>query len=220
MESKEAVYYGMQCRVFGRQPAGFGNLKSLLILKNCLTSFPEFICSLKTLTSLSIERGPLSQISPRISNLTILEKLKLNNQLIFNKIYFKTNIATIPREIGQMHTLRSLILGYNIIDGIPESINNLLNLKILLLNDNRITESALKLECVPDFVLRQTNLKRLYIANNLLKDLSANFHENLQNTLEMTTGSAQFPSEIKYLKSLITLILKEATLLTFPTILI
>lgn len=107
------------------------------------------------ITHLYIEN--LDTLSPSIKRFKNIEWLGVND----------SNLEFLPKEIGTLHHLKVLNLGYlyrhfskgNRLKVIPESIIGLQNLEILYINNNNISK-------IPDFICKLPKLKILSARNN------------------------------------------------------
>ncbi|MHA1370147.1 MAG: leucine-rich repeat domain-containing protein [Promethearchaeota archaeon] len=101
-----------------------GHVVQLGLYKKRLTSLPETIGNLQSLTYLNLHGNLLTSIPQTIGNLKSLETLNLwNNQL-----------KSLPETIGNLKSLKELDIRWSKLKALPESIGNLKNLKILTLN--------------------------------------------------------------------------------------
>jgi len=111
-------------------PKCIGNLKNLESLNlnyNYLTNLPSEMSKLKKLKELYLNENQLSSIPSFLVKLSNLEILSLS----YNKI------TKIPDSLGKLKNLEALYLSdNNINDTLPESLNNLQNLKIIDIDSN------------------------------------------------------------------------------------
>ncbi|MEL7422995.1 MAG: leucine-rich repeat domain-containing protein [Bacteroidota bacterium] len=97
-----------------------------------------------------IEPGCLVKLSSKIAQLTKLETLILS----------KTSLSKLPKEIGQLSTLKELrILAGGDLTELPEEVGNLKQLEILDLWRNKLVD-------LPESLYQLKNLKTLYIGDN------------------------------------------------------
>uniref|UniRef100_A0A8C6QVR8 Leucine rich repeat containing 69 n=1 Tax=Nannospalax galili TaxID=1026970 RepID=A0A8C6QVR8_NANGA len=116
------------CRFASRVCDGLQNLILLNLNDNQLTSLPQEIGRLKSLTCLSINHNQLTIIPRELCSLENLSELHLNyNQLMY-----------IPEEIKFLQKLKQLFLVRNNLEALPEGLCQLKNLKILDIAGNVI----------------------------------------------------------------------------------
>ena len=105
----------------------------VLSLYNCqLTSLPDDIYDMPSLTSLSISRNNLGSISSDIQKLTTLTALHCDD----------INMTTLPVEIGYLVNLTNIQASDNQLTTIPAEIGNLDKLNYLAFRSNSITSIA------------------------------------------------------------------------------
>lgn len=126
----------------------------LNLYKKTLTSLPESIGNLKSLTNLNLWNNQLTSLPESIGNLTSLENLDLgNNQL-----------TSLPESISNLKSLTNLNLKLNRLNDLPESIGNLTSLKNLDLKGN-------KLSSLPESICNLKSLTNLNMKMNQLTSL-------------------------------------------------
>lgn len=206
------------------------NLKELILSdlyidslrKQPLASVPDFSQS-KQLKLLDIEKI-LGETAPRwIEQLTNLESLKL----IGNRL------TKLP-DLGKMVNLKYLIVPYNQLKELPNSIGKLLKLKTLNITNNQITElpeglsNAAELQLafltnnqlmtLPRAFVRLKKLKELHISDNRLTELPQNLGEchELRNLLVVNNALKTLPNSIGQLKSLTNLHISHNPLTQLP----
>jgi leucine-rich repeat protein SHOC2 len=139
-----------------------------LDLQGCeISTLPESIGSLSSLTSLNLYNNKLDTLPESLGNLTNLTRLNLGrNQLV-----------TLPDSLNNLSNLTSLFLNDNRIENFPKSLDGLFSLLKLFLKGNMLTELPDSIECL-------FSLKELYLENNLLTALP-NSISNLENLKEL-----------------------------------
>ncbi len=105
-----------------------GNLKTLDLTSNRLSSLPSDIDGASTLEYLSLQYNQLTDLPVSIVNLSKLESLWLNGNYL----------NELPSSISNLSSLRSLGVQYNDISEIPSTINSLPYLEFLDFRVNRI----------------------------------------------------------------------------------
>ncbi len=126
-------------------------------------------------------------------------------------VYNFKPMQSLPKEIGQLKSLRKLILDGNILSVLPDEIGNLQNLKYLSVQNNR-------LETVPLSIGNLKNLSYLNLRGNLIRD----FPETTQNLkalefLDLSNNRLKaLGTELGGMYSLKSLFLKENPLSTLP----
>jgi hypothetical protein len=129
-------------------PESFGSLVNLKVLNlsfNNLHRLPNSFKHLVNLKDLNLRNNSLNDISLWIGNLLSLRKLNL----MVNR-----NIKTIPESIGNLKSLRELILWETGIKSLPSTIKNLKKLKILDLSNTY-------LRAIPDWIGDLSSLEYL-----------------------------------------------------------
>ncbi|XP_057483878.1 probable LRR receptor-like serine/threonine-protein kinase At3g47570 [Actinidia eriantha] len=202
----------------------FLNLGNNLFSKESSSPELEFITSLtncKYLTELFINDNPLNGTLPiSIGNLSAsLERFEVGNSRI---------MGNIPREIGNLTNLISLVLSGNSLTGfIPESLERLRKLQLLGLETNILQGSIPNDLCflrmlstlglgdnelfgpVPDCLGNISSLRNLYLQSNRLNFTIPVNLWSLKDLLTLNLSSNAFtgnlPSEIGNLKAAITI---------------
>ncbi|KAH9714599.1 protein kinase domain-containing protein [Citrus sinensis] len=173
-------------------PNTLGNLRNLERLNlgdNYLTSStPElsFLSSLsnfKSLTHIVLSNNPLDGILPKtfFSNLSYsLEEIQMHN----------CNISGgVPKEIGNLTNLTTIILGGNKLNGsIPITLEKLQNLQYLGLKDNKLQGS------IPDSIYRLTELYELEFGGNKLSGSIPACFSNLASLRILSLDSNELTS--------------------------
>ena len=119
-----------------------------------ISTLPESIGNLKSLTYLSLMDNKLTTLPESIGNLSSLKELYLD----YNKL------TTLPESIGNHSSLKELYLGYNELTTLPESITKLESLQELSLGDNQLST-------LPESIGNLKSLEKLYLYRNLLSTL-------------------------------------------------
>jgi Leucine-rich repeat (LRR) protein len=105
---------------------------------------------LKNLKVVQIDPSGLLEISSDIENLTKLTSLEIT----------KSQLTTIPKEIGKLHNLRVLSISWGgQLESIPKEIGNLKKLEKLDLWRNNLTS-------LPSTIKNLKNLKQLRLGEN------------------------------------------------------
>jgi internalin A len=135
------------------------SLKELVVKNNQLTSLQDSIEKLINLQRLSLSQNQLMSIPDSIGRLIKLQILSLGNN----------NFSEFPRSITQLTNLKLLALGKNQIKNI--SVNNLIGIQTLALNDNQ-------LKYLPDEISQLQDLQELYLNNNEIQSLPEDINQN------------------------------------------
>ncbi len=201
-------YLNLSGNSFSSIPHEIGNLTQLITLciaGNQLSTIPAELGNLPVLSTLELHENRITGVLfPQVGNLTNLEFLTLNNNLLtglpsqignltkLNDLYLSYNqISTLPAEIGNMTMCRFLELSHNRIVSLPLQIGNLSQLNYLDLSYNLLTtlpSEIGRLERVEYFYLNNNsftsihprvgdmgNLYSLVISNNQLTTLPPEF---------------------------------------------
>jgi WD40 repeat protein len=135
-------------------PNSICTLRSLTLLgleDNHLHTLPESIGNLQALTSLNLHSNQISSLPESIGNLGALEELNL----AINRI------SSLPEGIGRLSNLRYLDLSINQLSSFPEEIEGLDNLQFLDLHSNQISslpESIGSLQALTELFLNENQL--------------------------------------------------------------
>jgi|GEM_PF-1744127 len=179
-------------------PPDFGKLNSIKKLNlgaNYNLNSESFLSSIidwKQLEILNLEGIVMKSLSPTIGALTgLLELYLFNNQL-----------ENLPEEIGQLNNLNKLVLGefrgsQNSITDLPQSMQNLTNLKELYIAHNKLSN-------IPFVIYAITSLEILDLSNNKIAFVEPEIG-NLLNLKSLNLAYNQIeylPSEINKLKNL------------------
>ncbi|HPF40679.1 MAG TPA: leucine-rich repeat domain-containing protein [Phycisphaerae bacterium] len=146
---------------------------------------------------------------PQTIALERIREAKRNNTDRLNLSGLK--LKSIPREIGELASLRSLSLDNNHLIDLPDWLGDLSDLTALYLSGNRLT-------AVPEGLGRLTTLTTLSLSNNLLTDLP----EDIGELIALTTlwlhdnRLSDVPKGVGRLKSLTTLWLSGNRLTSLP----
>jgi len=129
-------------------------LTELWIIGNQITELPEFIGQLRELKTLILQRNPIRRVSAKLSLLTNLEVLAIEDA--------KPSAAN--STIGKLASLKILILENMGLDEFPDWILNLKNLEQLYLENNQLMN-------LPTSLSRLSQLRVLSIRGNPIKQL-------------------------------------------------
>lgn len=140
------------------------NVRELYLNRLQLTTLPEEIGHLTSMTRLVLEDNLLTSLPAWIGQLHELQFLNLSvNRLL-----------SLPPEIGQLEQLSALDLSANSLTSLPDQIGELINLKTLYIEFNKITSlppSIGRLEHLNEFMLRSNALESLPQEIGQLKEL-------------------------------------------------
>lgn len=205
------------------------NLRTLILAHNKLTNIPEYISNLSNLTYLDINHNKITQLPTSLGQMRSLEVLTLRyNQL-----------DTLPKELGQLIGLNSLeITQMKAMESVPDEIQNLSNLtqliiragvthapeisamenlKILILNDNKLVElpscnnpKLIRFEAENNQIRELQHIDSLVevqylsLKNNILTTISHNIAAMQALTyLDISNNQLiELPNEISSLKNL------------------
>ncbi|CAI9093636.1 OLC1v1029185C1 [Oldenlandia corymbosa var. corymbosa] len=213
----------------GTIPESLGNLEAierLFLSVNQLTSDPtssglHFLTSLtqcKSLTDLELDANPINWILPNsVGN--------LSTSLLYFSAAFTNMRGPIPSDIGNLSNLIAIHLGANqLIGGIPNSIQDLKNIQILSLRNNKLGGN-LDMLCnmhnldelslrnnqvsgpIPDCFGNMTSLTKIFLDNNLLNSTIPSNFWKLKDLIFLDLASNFFngslPMEIGNMKATI-----------------
>jgi len=134
-------------------PKSLGNLKNLKELytreNNFNSTMPAAIFSLYNLEKLNVGSSSITKIPKEIKNLKKLVELRAQNNQI-------SEIA----DLGSLQNLKYLVLSNNKLKKFPKGLENLKNLEVLNLSWNQIDEE------IPESLNNLPNLKYFYVSGN------------------------------------------------------
>ena len=160
---------------------------------NRLTTLPESIGNLISLTNLQLQQNQLAILPESIGDMKSLKSINFNDNLL----------KTLPESIGNLSSLRSFWLNDNRLEALPESIGNLKSLQVLYLNNNLLTSlpksienltslevlllSSNKIEKIPEIIGNLKSLRMCEVDDNLLKSIPKTVLE--LKSLHLAAGS-------------------------------
>lgn len=220
-------------------PENFGNLLELEILylnSNELEQLPQSFSDLNNLVILNLEKNQLNNIllnsntdknkltklkelnlnynglnglSPKIANLTNLERLYLNGQRDQEN---NLTLNEIPEQISSLQKLTKLSINDNGLTSLPENFGKLQELEELYIINN-------KLNALPSSIFQLKKLKKLYVSDNNLSSLNQRYvgsSESLEELHLLKNNLKTFPSSWCQLSNLKTLSLAENSIEELP----
>ncbi len=160
----------------------------LLLSNNKLESFPNGICQLQYLKSLTLNRNGLTSLSNEICQLQRLEVLDLSDnklqslpngisqlQHLKSLTLIKNCFASFPNEICQLLNLEFLTFSHNELQLLPEEIGRLRKLTFLGLSDNSALQGSLNiLLSLPRHC--KVNIQRTNFSEGALRDLKGAYN--------------------------------------------
>lgn len=178
-----------------------GCLMELDLSKQQLSTLPNTIGQLTTLSSLDLHYNRLASFPVSIAQLTRLTKLDLHDN----------QLASLPESIGQLASLTSLNLWDNQLASLPASIGQLTQLASLNLGKNKFTS-------VPESLGQHTQLEWLNLGKNQLTSLPRSIGQlTLLTVLRVVKNKlASLPESIGQLASLTELHLSNNELASLP----
>lgn len=142
-----------------------GQRSSINLSRKGLTEIPDYIYEQKDLKVLKLYGNQIDSISPKIAQLTNLEKLYLG----------RNKLRNLPTEIGELKKLKILSVPYNKLDSLPSTLGQMNSLQQLWLDQN-------ELRSLPSSIGDLKKLETLQLRYNWLDSLPASIGscENLQ----------------------------------------
>ncbi|KAL1075003.1 hypothetical protein V6Z11_D11G328800 [Gossypium hirsutum] len=205
-------------------PEIFCKLKFLekLDLKGCsrLEIFPEILETMERLGELDLKGMALKELPPLIGNLIGLVKLILDNcenlvclpnsfcKLKFLRLTLQgcSRLETFPEIMDTMERLRRLDLDQTALKELPSSIDNLIGLEELVLNNCE------NLVCLPDNFYKLKSLKRLTLQDCSRLEIFPEILETMERLRDLDlsgTALKELPSSVENLIGLEYLILEN-----------
>ncbi len=178
-------------------------MTSLYLSSNQLSTLPEIVGQLQSLTSLDLGSNQLSTLPESLGQLQSLTLLYLG----FNQL------STLPEIVGQLQSLTSLDLSSNQLSTLPEIVGQLQSLTSLDLSSNQLST-------LPEIVGQLQSLTSLDLSSNQLSTLPEIVGQ-LQSLTSLDLGSNQLstlPEIVGQLQSLTSLDLGSNQLSTLPEI--
>ena len=142
-----------------------------------VTTLPDGFYDLKKVWQVSLGSSGITEIDPRLFNMTSITRLYLDHM----------NITSIPENIGNLYQVKVISLAGSKIESLPESIRNLTALEELNLSGTMITEfpaficdlpnlikldiSGTAISSLPEEIGNMTSLKKLNISNTRITQL-------------------------------------------------
>lgn len=199
-------------------------LTKLNISRNKLTDLPGAFYKLTELQNLNLSYNSLEMIAPDIGDLVMLQALDLSHNCInslppgIGFVVRLTNInishnklTELPPDIANLRVLHHLDVTHNNLESLPR-LGELRRLQTLHALHNDIAE-------LPDFEGSE-HLQELYFGNNFIKEVSADFCENVAPQLKILdlrdNKISTLPDEIAMLQHMIRLDLTNNELQSLP----
>ncbi|MEO1486014.1 MAG: DUF5018 domain-containing protein [Bacteroidota bacterium] len=179
-----------------------GLVKKLDFSDSNVEVFAPELTLLEQLESLDFFNNKIQNIPPEIKRMKGLEVLGL----------YENPLQELPNEIGELESLTVLTIGNTLISQLPESLINLSDtLEILGLG-------GMNLEGIPDVVYQLLNLKILYASTQGIETLSPKIGdlEKLEELWLNFNQIAELPKEIGNLKSLKKFAIRNNQLSSLP----
>ena len=155
------------------------SLKILDVSSNEISVLPQFLSCLKHLEEINISYNKFNEIPPHISNMEKLRRIHCAYNTItqFPQVLIDMKITSFnvagnqldnfPTHIPNMQMLSQLIISDNSIRTIPDLCKELVNLQILDLHNNKISELP------SGMFAKMTKLTKINALNNPLKSIPA-----------------------------------------------
>lgn len=168
---------------------------SINLSRKRLTQIPEHIYEQRDLKVLKLYGNQIDSISPKIAQLTSLEKLYLGR----NKLH------SLPPEIGELKNLKILSVPYNKLDSLPSTLGHLTSLQQLWLDQN-------ELRALPSSIGDLKKLETIQIRYNWLDSLPETIGEceNLQFVYLNRNNLIKLPGSFSKLRKLRELYVADA----------
>ncbi|CAL9247674.1 unnamed protein product, partial [Arabidopsis halleri] len=191
----------------GSIPPGLGklrNLQWLLLQSNSLGSYSfgdlEFLDALTNCTKLEMLGISQNRLGGSLPNSIANLSTNLNSFFIGTNFIF----GSIPRDIGNLISLRTLALQANMLTGaLPTSLSKLFRLEGLNLDSNNMSGE------IPSFIGNLTRLDKLYLVNNSFEGTIPLSLSNCTSLRELAIASNKLygtiPREIMHIQTLVKL---------------
>lgn len=146
-----------------------------------ITSLPDGFYSLKKVWQLCLGSTSITEIDPRIGNMTSIQELYLDGM----------EIDSLPEELGNLYQLETLDLSDSTITSLPNSFSNLTALTTLNLSGTQISE-------FPLCILSMSNLQSLDLSNTQIDELPPEIAKmsNLRELDISNTKISSLPQEM------------------------
>ncbi|XP_007907545.2 malignant fibrous histiocytoma-amplified sequence 1 [Callorhinchus milii] len=129
------------------------NLKSLILSKNELTTFPQEIASLPALEKLYLNQNSIAQVDEGIFTcLPLLKLLRLSNNRLMD----------LPSDLSTCRELQYINLSHNLLQKIPEAVLKLNKLEEFYVENNKLRE-------LPAALFENEGLRKFNASKNRLR---------------------------------------------------
>jgi internalin A len=182
-----------------------GNLQTLILSNNKISTIQESIEQLVNLQTLILSNNGIIQLPKLIGELRNLQSFSLRHN----------QISLMPQSIGLLTNLQDLDFSNNQISVIPESIGRLTNLQNFNFRDNRVS-------VIPESIGRLVNLQTLDFSNNQISVIPESIEqlEDLQNLVLSKNKIRSIPKLIGQLVNLHNLDLSNNRIRSIPKLIV
>ncbi|KAL3268782.1 hypothetical protein HHI36_007880 [Cryptolaemus montrouzieri] len=225
----------------------FTTMETANLQDNCLLTLPPAIGNLKRLRKLNLSRNKIKELPDEFFNLLDLEQLslahnmleridkKISDMVMLRQLDLSYNsLIKLPSGLGFLVRLTDLNLSNNKLIQLPPDIVNMRGLKKLDVTNNDLKllpklgemrrlellfAQHNNIEALPDFEGSE-NVQELYFGNNYIKEVPAEFCENLHHLkiLDLRDNKVEeIPKEIGMLQGLIRFDLTNNELDSLPS---
>ena len=204
------------------EDSDLGNLQTLYLNENSLSSIDEIVPYIKKLQRLNLRRNNFDSLSYKITDLRKLLYLDLS----------ENNLTSISEHISKLNLLEELYLCGNSLHSLTREINDLTYLKTLSISGNKLEDlnnglpkSLNNLDLrgnaftkFPQQISELKDLQNLYLGGNELSEFECEISNliNLRNLDLRDNAFSKFPTEILVLTQLTDLDLSKNILKTIP----
>lgn len=192
---------------FDSLPESFGGLASLqeLLIRSEMKFLPESFGQLQCLETLTLYLKNCEMLSFNFSELEHLEKIVCEMPLKVFPFNFHRlqrlkhleirggNLQCLPEAIGEMRSLRTLVISDSPLMKLDDEIGNLSELEVLSLAGSKISE-------IPKSILNLENLRTLNVSSTSINSLPEWLQE-LKSLKRIKADGAIFPPGLKQLRS-------------------
>lgn len=181
------------------------SLKILIASNNTIVSIDDSICNAKNLRDLELTNNKITRINPNIIKLEKLRYLHLDHNFIslFSPYLCQMNLVCInlsynslrnlPSAIGNLKSLKSLLLDNNLLEEFPKELYDLTGLQLLSAKNNKI-------RLISESITQMISLEYINLDGNYSDSFNPVVKEFINNINKKFTKSNPHPHSLLSLR--------------------